>query len=120
MSARRKVVILGVDGFKKTGKYFDPNAFLLPATGTLGNVSRGRFTGPGFWNLDMSLFKRIPVSEKLNLQFRAEAFNVFNHANFASPNQIVFSGTAISPSAGVISETNGTSRQIQFALKLLF
>ena len=58
--------ILGVDGFKKTGKHFDPNAFLLPPTGTFGDMSRGRFTGPGFWNLDMSLFKRIPVSEKVS------------------------------------------------------
>ena len=66
-------------------------------------------------NFDTSLFKKFTVSEKLTLQFRAEAFNVFNHANFAAPNQIVFSGTA-----GVITETNGTSRQIQFALKLLF
>src|SRR5256885_1606234 len=47
-------VILGADGFKKTGRYFDPNAFLLPATGTFGNVARGRFTGPGFYNVDTS------------------------------------------------------------------
>ena len=66
------------------------------------------------------MFKKFTIKEALTLQFRAEVFNVFNHANFASPNQIVFSGTGISPSAGVITETNGTSRQIQFALKLLF
>jgi hypothetical protein len=118
-------VILGVDGFKKTGKYFDPNAFLLPAAGTFGNVARGRFTGPGFWNLDMSLFKRIPLKEKLNLQFRAEAFNILNHANFNSPiaGNVVFDTGDLSKyagSAGTITETANRERQIQFALRLEF
>jgi hypothetical protein len=118
-------VILGVDGFKKTGRYFDPNAFLLPATGTFGNVSRGRFTGPGFWNLDMSLFKRIPLKERLNLQFRAEAFNILNHANFNSPiaGNVVFDTsdpTKYAGSAGAITETANRERQIQFALRLEF
>jgi len=56
----------------------------------------------------------------LTAQFRAEMFNVFNHANFSYPNEIVFNGSAYSPSAGVITQTNGTSRQLQFALKLIF
>ena len=118
-------VILGVDGFKKTGRYFDPNAFLLPPTGTFGNVARGRFTGPGFYNLDMSLFKRIPLKEKLNLQFRAEAFNILNHANFNSPiaGNVVFDTGDLSKyagSAGTITETANRERQIQFALRLEF
>ena len=118
-------VILGVDGFKRTGRYFDPNAFLLPPTGTFGNVSRGRFTGPGFWNLDMSLFKRIPLKERLNLQFRAEAFNILNHANFNSPiaGNVVFDTsdpTKYAGSAGAITETANRERQIQFALRLEF
>src|SRR6059036_1701578 len=115
-------VILGVDGFKKTGRYYDPNAFLLPAAGTFGNVARGQFRGPGFLNVDTSLFKRIPLKERLNLQFRTEFFNVLNHANFDTPNLIVFSGTDISPTAGVITGTagSGNGRQIQFALRLEF
>jgi len=123
----RGPVILGVEGFKKTGRYFDPNAFLLPATGTFGNVSRGRFTGPGFWNVDLSLFKRIPLKEKLNLQFRAEAFNILNHANFNSPiaGNVVFDTSDPSRyagSAGAITETAPShgERQIQFALRLEF
>ena len=92
----------------------------MPTAGTFGNVARGSLRGPRLVDFDTSLFKKFTVSEKLTLQFRAEAFNVFNHANFAAPNQIVFSGTGFSPSAGVITETNGTSRQIQFALKLMF
>jgi hypothetical protein len=118
-------VILGVEGFKKTGRYFDPNAFLLPAAGTFGNISRGKFTGPGFYNLDMSLFKRIPLKERLNLQFRAEAFNMLNHANFNNPiaGNVVFDTsdpTKYAGSAGRITDTSNRERQIQFALRLEF
>src|SRR5207244_4122101 len=87
--------------------------------------SRGRFTGPGFYNLDMSLFKRIPLKEKLNLQFRAEAFNILNHANFNSPiaGNVVFDTSDRSKyagTAGAITETANRERQIQFALRLEF
>jgi hypothetical protein len=113
-------VILGVDGFKKTGRYFDPNAFVLPLAGTFGSSPRGFFTGPGLFTLDTSFFKKFTIDEKRTLQFRAEAFNVTNHPNFASPNPQVFSGAGYSPSAGILTQMAGTSRQIQFALKLLF
>jgi len=113
-------VILGVEGFKKTGHYFDPGAFSLPLSGTFGNVSRGSLTGPPLTMIDTSFFKRIRITEQLNLQFRAEAFNLLNHANFAEPGQVIFTGSAYSSSAGVITSTASTSRQLQFALKLLF
>ncbi len=113
-------VILGVDGFKKTGRYFDPGAFSLPLSGTFGNVSRGSLTGPPLTVIDTSFFKRIRINEQLNLQFRAEAFNILNHVNFAEPGQVIFQGNNSSSSAGVITSTAGTSRQLQFALKLLF
>jgi len=113
-------VILGTDGFRKTGRYFDAGAFALPLSGTFGNVSRGSLTGPPLTSFDTSLFKKISINEQWNLQFRAEAFNVFNHANFAEPNAVVFQGNNYSSSAGVITSTATTARQIQFALKLLF
>jgi hypothetical protein len=78
------------------------------------------FRGPGLATFDTSLFKRFTVTEKLTAQFRTEAFNLFNHANFSYPNEVIFNGNAYSPSAGVVNQTNGTSRQIQFALKLIF
>jgi hypothetical protein len=112
--------VLGVGEFKKTGHYFDPNAFVLPAAGTFGNVARGALRGPGFFNVNTSLFKRIPLKERLNMQFRVEAFNVLNHANFRYPELIVFSGNDIAGSAGVIRETANRERQIQFALRLEF
>jgi hypothetical protein len=104
--------------------WFDPRAFTVPTAGTFGNAGRSSLRGPGLFNVDTSLFKRIPIRERLNLQFRAEAFNVFNHANFAYPNGIVFQGNSsnysYSDSAGQITATATPSRQIQLALKLLF
>jgi hypothetical protein len=91
-----------------------------------GNLGRNTVIGPGLANLDFSLFKndRIrSISESCSVQFRAEFFNVFNRANFASPNdnRIVFdqTGSPIS-SAGLITSTQTPSRQIQLALKLIW
>ena len=92
----------------------------MPLPGTFGNAGRSQLIGPGFWNFDTSLAKRFTVTERVNMQFRAEAFNIFNHANFASPNPVVFSGNNYSAQAGTITATSNASRQIQFALKLLF
>jgi hypothetical protein len=127
--------VLGVDGFKKTGNYFDPNAFLLPLPGTFGDVGRGVFFGPGQFNVNTSFFKQIPLKEGLNLQFRTEIFNLLNHANFDTPELIVFEGSdascrvpaavhpsacGIAGSAGQIRSTTNRERQIQFALRLEF
>ena len=113
-------VVLGTDGFRTTGRYFGPNGFLLPLAGTFGNVARGSFTGPAFYDFDTSLFKNFSFTEEYRLQFRVEAFNLLNRTNFALPNTVTFSGNNYSSSAGVITQTANPSRQIQFALKLLF
>ena len=91
-----------------------------------GNLGRNTLIGPGVSNLDFSVFKnnRIRrISENFNVQFRAEFFNILNHANFASPtdNLDVFdqSGAPVA-SAGLITSTQTPSRQIQFALKLIW
>jgi hypothetical protein len=101
-------------------QWFNPNAFMLSTAGTWGNLGRGVYSGPGLTAADISLFKNIAVTERMHLQFRAEAFNALNHANFATPNATVFSGTAVSPTAGLVTATATTSRQIQFGLKLIF
>jgi hypothetical protein len=88
--------------------------------GTYGNLGRGTLTGPGLANVDLSLAKNTRLKEKTELQFRAEFFNALNHTNFGTPNPIVFSGAAISGSAGLITTTATASRQIQFGLKLMF
>ena len=103
-------------------QYFNPNAFLVPVAGTYGNVGRDVLIGPGVGTLDFSVLKNTFITERTNLQFRAEFFNVLNRANLATPNPVVFAaGSAATVStAGVISATSTTSRQIQFGLKLLW
>jgi hypothetical protein len=103
-------------------QYFNPAAFLPPATGTYGNVSRDALTGPGLSELDFSASRNAHLTERLGLQFRAEFFNIVNHANFLTPNEVVYTSatSGISPTAGVITSTSTTSRQIQFGAKLQF
>jgi hypothetical protein len=99
----------------KPNQWFNPAAFIQPAVGAWGNLGRGVFTGPGLGELDMSLFKTTALAEHTNLQFRAEVFNITNHTNLGTPNTSTFSS-----SAGLITATATTSRQIQFGLKLIF
>jgi len=101
-------------------QWFNPAAYSLPTLGTYGNAARGSINGPGMANFDFSLFKTTPIRENKSLQFRAEFFNIFNIVNLGVPNTSIFSGSAISASAGHITTTTTTSRQIQFGLKLLF
>jgi hypothetical protein len=108
-------IILG-----RPNEWFNPNAFVLPVAGTYGNAGRGILTGPGLAEVDLSAFKDTRITERANLQFRAEVFNIANRANFGTPNAVVFSGTNYSGSAGLITATATTSRQIQFGLKLIF
>jgi len=112
-------VILG-----QRDRWFNPKAFTIPAVGTFGNVSRGALRGPGLVDVDTSFFKRIKINERLNMQFRAEAFNILNHANYGYPNSIVFAGNSSKYSyvdtAGATTFTSTSSRQLQLALKLLF
>jgi Carboxypeptidase regulatory-like domain len=115
---------------KTVNQWFNPAAFTAPYPGTFGNVGRDTLNGPGLADLDLSLSKSTTIREGLRAQFRAEFFNVLNHSNFTTPNAVVYSSgptpktptaeAAQSPTAGVVSATATTSRQIQFGLKLLF
>ena len=105
--------------------YANPAAFSVPAVGTLGDLQRDYLSGPGLVDLDMALLKDTRIHEKFRLQFRAEFFNIANHPNFGLPNGIAFSqgpgGTGIPNSTfGQITYTTTSSREVQFALKLLF
>ena len=110
--------------------WFNPNAFLAPlftpqaiATangGFYGNAGRNTLIGPSLATWDFSVLKDTRIREQLNLQFRAEIFNLLNRANFNQPNAVVFTPSGISPTAGVITSTTTTSRQVQFGLKLLW
>jgi hypothetical protein len=108
----------------------------LPAPQCLnlrGNAGRNTLTGPGLSNLDFSVYKNDPIkriSETFKVQFRAEVFNILNRANFAPPllptNTDIFgsAGNSLAPqnggTAGLLTSTVTDSRQIQFALKLIW
>jgi hypothetical protein len=120
---------------ERTGLFFDPttgaplmfdpdfiaNRLTLlsnPAAGTVGSLQLTPVSGPGYWNLDMGLIKRTPISENVNIEFRMEVFNVFNHTNF------FITSTALpqninAATFGQITETFDP-RIFQFALKLNF
>jgi hypothetical protein len=101
--------------------WYDPCAFVLPTPGTYGNLGRNTIIGPGVADVDLALEKKFNLYEKASATFRAEVFNVANHANFGLPNPtaLASNGTAKS-SAGQITSTTTTSRQIQFALRISF
>jgi hypothetical protein len=106
-------------------KWFDPSAFLAPANtpangGFYGNVGRDTLIGPGLATWDFSVLKDTRIREHLNLHFRAEIFNLLNRANLNLPNAVVFTPSGLSPTAGQITSTSTTSRQVQFGLKLLW
>jgi hypothetical protein len=107
--------------------YIKTQCFALPNPSTrFGDAGRNILIGPGILNLDTSLVRNIGDSEKFHAQFRVELFNVLNRTNFASPvvttnNTSLFgaNGAPIS-SAGVLTSTTTTSRQVQFGLKLIW
>ena len=101
----------------KLARWFNTAAFAQPAPFTFGNGSRTlpSVRSDGVKNLDLSLFKNFPIREWIRLEFRSEAFNLLNRAQFNAPGQGV-GGAAF----GVVSGQLNTPRQIQFALKLYF
>jgi len=104
---------------KLTGKgyWFNPCAFAIPTTGELGNASRAPLSGPNFVNTDFSVIKRFALPwENMGLDFRAEMFNLFNHAQFGLP-----AANINAPSQfGLVSSTVNNPRLVQFGLKLTF
>ena len=116
----------------RAAQFFKPAAYSAPVYGTIGNLGRDTLVGPGYTDWDLSLLKSNRLSEGTRLQFRAELFNVLNHTNLQTPNEVVYTsgpsqGTSanqtaaavLSPTAGVVTAAS-TSRQIQLGLKLLF
>jgi hypothetical protein len=98
----------------------DASAFTSPCLGCVGNLGRNALVGPNLWGVDMSLFKTIKITERFNLQFRAEGFNVFNRANFLLPGANFAGRNRInSPAFGQAAGTLNP-RQLQFGLKLSF
>jgi hypothetical protein len=108
-------------------QYFNPAAFLLQPAGTLGALGRGTFIGPNLRIFDLSAIKNTrlkALGDNTVIQFRVEAFNLFNRANFAPPSLIAFTGAAdnetVLPTFGRIRSTVTSSRQIQLGVRLTF
>jgi hypothetical protein len=104
-------------------EWFNTACFTQPAAGQLGNASRAPVTGPDFVNTDFSVIKQFKLPwENMGLNFRAEFFNLFNHAQFATPNSTSSLATPDIATAGFgsIAATVNNPRLVQFGLKLTF
>ena len=101
-------------GNRSPQQWFNQSAFAFPAPGAFGNAGRNILDGPGFQNVNASLIKNTSLSERVNLQLRAEAFNLFNHPNFNLPDNFLGS-----PTFGQITSARDP-RHLQFGVKLLF
>ncbi len=106
-------------GSQSLAQFFNVSCFAQPAAGELGNASRAPLSGPDFVNTDFSVIKRFPIRESFKIEFRAEFFNLFNHAQFALPGPGSVSDIS-QPGAASISSTVGTPRVIQFGVKAAF
>jgi len=97
-------------------------AFSRPAFGTFGNVGRNSYYGPHYLNTDLSVSKSIPIKESLNLQFRADFFNVFNHVNLGQPDSCVDcqDGSAGTISSIVASQDGSSMRRIMLSARVQF
>ncbi len=105
--------------------YFNPSLFTPEAPGTLGNARRRFFSGPGLNNWDIALLKDTLIKEGVNLEFRAELFNAFNHAQFGQPDGNINDTQGINPDTGRLTgfgtvNSANPPRIMQLSLKLLF
>jgi hypothetical protein len=96
------------------GRWFNTGAFTMPPRGTFGNAGRNVVEGPGFQSINVSLVKNTPISERTTVQFRAEAFNLLNRANYDQPDNYFGS-----PSFGAVLSA-GQPRRLQFGIRILF
>jgi hypothetical protein len=113
------------------GCWTQGNSAITPApAGSFGTMPRGLFSGPNFWDLDLSLAKRHKITEGLSAEFRAESFNIFNHPAFAAPSTGV-SCSSTTCNLGLTNRTpdvaatnpvlgSGGARRFQFGVKLIF
>ncbi|MBI4442086.1 MAG: TonB-dependent receptor [Acidobacteria bacterium] len=119
-------VVRGTPSQTTGNRYLDPAGFSLPEPGFLGNLGRNRIDGPGLATFDFSLIKNTGITERVNLEFRTEFFNLFNRPNYSSPARSIYRGVGadgkgiLDGSFATITSTTTSARQIQLALKLSF
>ncbi|HWP84579.1 MAG TPA: carboxypeptidase regulatory-like domain-containing protein, partial [Terriglobia bacterium] len=110
-----------LSGGRDPNAYINLDAYLPSGTFEFGNLGRNTLIGPGSMTWNPAIAKRSSLTESVSLEFRTEFFNVLNRANFGPPANNLFnaSGAKVG-NAGTINSTSNTSRQVQFALKLLW
>ena len=102
-------------------QWLNKAAFVLPPLGTFGNAGRNILRAPGFEDIDFAISKTTTVKERVSLQFRAEAFNLFNHPNFGQPaNNFAASNYGQILATRTARGDLGSSRQLQLGMKLIF
>jgi hypothetical protein len=106
-------------------QWINPNAYVNPANGSFRTVARNSVVAPGFGDVDFSVLKNIPITERFHAQFRAEFFNLFNRVNLAPPSGTIGGGFGqSSDTAGDFYGSPGIGPgepfNVQFALKILF
>jgi hypothetical protein len=134
---QRANAVAGVNpyaGYRKGGvglNWLNPAAFVDAPAGTWGTTKRNAYTGPGFGDVDLSIFKNTHITERITTQFRAELFNLFNRTNYGPPLQGNFN-PSYTPDNGLILFTTigsfngapgigaGEPFNTQFALKVIF
>jgi len=105
---------------------FDASSFALQPAGIFGNLGRNTLTAPGVRTVDLGVSKNTRISERSSLNLRLDIFNVANHTNFAFPNAALYTGVDANgngipnPTAGLITSTATTSRQLQLSAKFTF
>jgi len=121
---QQRPVVTGVDPYLKDPvwvsnhsqlQWIDMAAFANAAPGQRGNAANGSIVGPGFWNADLAFSRNVNITGGRRVELRVEAFNIFNHVNWANPNV-----TVDNANAGRITNTSGDPRIMQFALKYGF
>ena len=120
-----------IPNFSTTGPIPFERVLRAPTAGKFGTSGRNIFRGPGFRNWDFSLVKTFKATERVNIQFRAEFFNILNHPSFANPAILFTNDLSFPDSFGLVTATpdvaganpvvgTGGPRNIQFGLKIRF
>jgi hypothetical protein len=122
-------VSLTPPGGRRVGEWINPAAFSAPA-GEFGTAPRDLLPGPGTWQIDLGAGKKFVLTERTQLQFRSEFYNIFNHPQLGQP-QSTFNPSNTTGFGSIITTVNtsvspitpvgsGTPREMQFALRLDF
>jgi len=116
-------VSLTPPGGSTPGLWINPEAFVVPAAGTWGDLGRNAFRGPALWQIDMALQRRIALRERMALEMRGEVFNTLNRAQFGNPLADISAPSSFGRITSLVNTTptgSGTPRQIEIAMRLVF